>query len=109
MKKAKLLAPRNSAREILSDSDAQRMLDSGSWVIATIPKKRSAGARNQENYMRRKLDAGFKKLEILLPEHVYNSLRARRQEGEPMAMVVERLLIESSGDNGENSQVDTHN
>lgn len=109
MKKARLLAPRNMAREILSDVDAQRMLDSGSWVIATIPKKPTAGARNQRNYMRRRLAAGFRKLEILIPERVYAALHARRQEGESMASLLERLLAESSGDNDKNSKSDTHN
>jgi hypothetical protein len=99
-----LLAPRNAAREILSDSDAERMLSSGSWVIAKIPKKQSAGARNQKNYMRRRLEAGYRKLEVLLPAHVYRALHVRQQDGESMAMVVERLLAESSVDNDKEGQ-----
>lgn len=105
MKKATLLAPRNAAREILSEPDAQRMLDSGSWVVATIPKKQSSGARNQANYMRRRLEAGYRKLEVLLPEHVYSALHERRHDGESMAMVVERLLAESSDDIDEEGQL----
>ena len=97
MKKAKLLAPRNMAREVLSDTDAQRMLDSGSWVIATIPKKRSTGARNQENYVRRKLEAGYRKLHVLLPEHVYRELYARLHDDEAISSLLERLL--SASDN----------
>lgn len=108
MKKAKLLAPRNAAREVLSDTDAQRMLDSGSWVIATIPRKRTAGARNQQNYMRRKLDAGHRMLHTLLPDHVFNELHARLHAGESMASLLERLLSESVADNGENQLVHTN-
>lgn len=104
MKKATLLAPRNAAREILSEADAQRMLDSGSWVIATIPKKPTAGARNQRAYMQRRLAAGFKKLETLLPERVYDALAAMRREGESTAELIARL-IESSDDNDETRQV----
>ncbi|MGQ7959893.1 hypothetical protein ACUTAF_19610 [Pseudomonas sp. SP16.1] len=108
MKKATLLAPRNSAREILSDSDAQRMLDSGSWVIATVPKKPTAGAVNQRNYMRRRLEDGYRKLEVLLPEHVHGALYARRLEGESLAELLERLLAETPDDSADKSQVGGH-
>lgn len=100
--KAKLLAPRNAAREIMSETDAQRMLDSGSWVIATIPKKRSARAINQQNYMRRRLEAGYRKLEILLPEHIHNILHSRLREGETYAELVTRIILLTSDDNSEN-------
>ena len=105
MKKPTLLAPRNSAREILSDTDAERMLASGSWVIATVPKKRTAHAKTQQAYMRRRLAAGYKKLELLLPEPVFDSLQAKRREGESMAELLERLISLTSDDNDENSQV----
>lgn len=108
MKKAKLLAPRNMAREILSDTDAQRMLDSGSWVIATIPRKRSAGAKRQEAYMRRRLETGYRILHTLLPDHVFAELRARLHEGESLAELVERLLAESIADNSEKGKVRTY-
>lgn len=101
MKKAKLLAPRNMAREVLSDTDAQRMLDSGSWVLATIPKKRSARAINQQNYMRRRREAGYRKLEILLPEYAHDILHSMQRDGETMAELVERLILLSSDDNSE--------
>ena len=95
MKKGKFLAPRNAAREILSDSDAQRMLDSGSWVIATIPKKPTRHSIAQKEFEQRRREAGFRKLQVLLPEHVFGALNSRRQEGESMAMLLERLISES--------------
>lgn len=104
MKKATLLAPRNAAREMLSEVDIQRLLDSGSWVIATIPKKPTAGAINQRNYFQRRLEAGFRKFQVLLPEHVFNALHGRRHKGETVAEMLERLLAESDTDNEENSK-----
>lgn len=104
MKKAKLLAPRNSAREILSESDAERMLQSGSWVLAVIPKKATAGAKRQSDYWRRRLEAGYKKLQVLLPERVFNSLQAKRRDGETLAGMLERLLSESDSDSDKNSR-----
>jgi len=101
MKKPTLLAPRNSAREILSDTDAERMLQSGSWVIATIPKKRTARAKTQQAYMRRRLAAGYKKLEFLVPEHVYHALQSRQRDGESLAELLERLISLTSDDNDE--------
>lgn len=108
MKKAKLLAPRNMAREILSESDAERMLQSGSWVIASIPKKRTAGARNQANFFRRRLDAGYRKLQVLLPNHVFNSLQAKRRDGETLASLLERLLFESDSNSDKKPKLSAH-
>src|SRR3990167_1344247 len=95
MNKAKLLAPRNTAREVMSESDAERMLQSGSWVIATIPKKRSAGAKRQSDYWQRRLEAGYRKLQVILPDHVFHELHARLHAGETLALMLERLLSES--------------
>lgn len=93
MKKARLLAPRNMAREILSDTDAQRMLDSGSWVLAAIPKKQSAVAKRQREFWRRREAAGYKKLLLILPGHVVDELHVLQREGETMAELVERLML----------------
>ena len=108
MKKATLLAPRNSAREILSDTDAQRMLDSGSWVIATVPKRPTAGAINQRKFKRRRAEAGYRRLDIMLTKQVFNALQARRQSGESLAALIKRLL-ELPDDDGKESRDDTHN
>jgi len=98
--KAKLLAPRNMAREILSDVDAQRMLDSGSWVIAAIPKPVTPGAKRQRKFKRRRAEAGYKRLEVLLSERIFDVLQARRQKGESLAELIKRLL-ELPGDTAE--------
>lgn len=92
MKKATLLAPRNAAREILSDSDAERMLSSGSWVIAKIPKSVTPNAKRQRKFKRQRAEAGFKRLEVLLAAQVFNSLQARLQKGESLAALIKRLL-----------------
>lgn len=108
MKKATLLAPRNMAREILSEVDAQRMLDSGSWVLAVIPKKTTPAMKRQRKFRRNRIAAGYRRFEVLLPEHVHNALHALRREGETVAKMVERL-IGLSGNTDENSKSGTHN
>lgn len=90
--KAKLLAPRNSAREILSDVDARRMLESGSWVLVTIPKPESLGVKRQRKFRRRHTDEGFKRLDFWVSEDVFNELQARRCDGESLAVLIKRLL-----------------
>lgn len=100
MKKGQLIAPRNVAREVLPGVDMQRLLDSGSWVIVNLPKKPTRHSIAQRDYMQRRFAAGYKKLEILLPEHVYSFLQSRLRDGESMAELVERLIL-STGDNNQ--------
>lgn len=92
MKKGQLLAPRNMAREILSEADAERMLQSGSWIIATIPKKTTPAMARQRKFRRNRITAGYRRFEVLLPEHVHSALHALRREGETVAKMVERLI-----------------
>lgn len=108
MKKPKLLAPRNSAREITSEVDAERMLASGSWVLAVVPRKPSPATKSQRKFRRNRIQAGYRRFDVLLPEHVFNALHAQRREGETFAQMVERL-IRLSGDIDENSEMETHN
>lgn len=92
MKKGILIAPRNAAREVLPGVDMQRLLDSGSWVIATVPKKPSAHCIAQREYKQRQLEAGYRDFHTLLPAPVFNRLRAMLHEGETFSELVERLL-----------------
>jgi hypothetical protein len=92
MKKGQLLAPRNTAREILSDVDAQRMLDSGSWVYAVLPKKSTPAMKAQRKFRRNRIAAGYRRFEVLLPERVHNALHALQREDETFAQLVERLI-----------------
>ncbi|UVJ44992.1 hypothetical protein NVV94_05260 [Pseudomonas sp. LS1212] len=109
MKKGQLLAPRNMTREVLSDADVANLLASGSWVLATIPKKPSAHVINQRNFFRRRLEAGYREFKVLLAEPIFNELRARLLEGETFAELVERLLTESTPDNDKKPIVDIQN
>ena len=95
MKKAQLLAPKMATREMVDGPDLERMLASGSWVIATIPKKPTARAKTMRQFRSRRLAAGYRRFEVLLPEHIYNALHALRQDGETFVKLFERLL---SGD-----------
>lgn len=107
MKKGILIAPRNATREVLSGVDMQRLLDSGSWLIATAPKKPTRHSVTQKEFEQRRREAGFRKLQVLLPEPIFNKLRASLREGETLALLLERLLAET--DNDDTSMVDAHN
>lgn len=104
MKEPVLIAPRSSCKEMVPSPDLDRYLESGSYVKASLPKKRSAGAKRQEAYMRRRLETGYRILHTLLPDHVFAELRARLREGESFAELVERLLAESIADSSEKGQ-----
>lgn len=108
MQKAILIVPAKFAREMVPNADTDQKLASGSYLLATVPKKPTAHAIAQRNYLRRRFVAGYKKLEILLPEHVYSLLQSRLREGESMASLLERLLVESSDDNDKNHISDRH-
>jgi hypothetical protein len=98
VKKPKYVAPRMYVREMVDGPDLDRMLASGSHVLAVLPKKPSAHCIAQKEYLQRRFAAGYKKLEILLPEHFYSFLQSRLRDGESMASLLERLIL-SSGDN----------
>lgn len=102
--KPKLIAPRMTVREMVEGPDLERMLASGSWYLATKPKKPSRHLIAQNEYMQRRIAAGYKNLKVLLPEPVFNELRLRLREGETFAELVERLL--SIPDNDQVSMVD---
>lgn len=92
MKKPILIAPRSVTREILPGADAERMLASGSWVLATLPKPVSSGAQRQRKYRHHRAEEGCKRLDVLLSERIFNALQAKRRKGESLAAMIERLL-----------------
>jgi hypothetical protein len=92
MKKPMLIAPVMTAREMMDGPDLDRLLASGSWAIATLPKKPSPHVIAQRDYIRRQLAAGYRKFHCLLPDTVFNELRLRLRAGETFAELVERLL-----------------
>lgn len=92
MQKTILLVPTKFAMEMLPNADTEQKLASGSYLIATKPKKLTANAIAQREFKRRRSDAGFKKLDILLEEQIYNALLARRRDGETLAEIIKRLI-----------------
>lgn len=92
MKKPKYVAPRMYVREMLDGPDLERMLASGSHVLAVLPKKPSDVALRQREFVRRREAAGYKHFHVLLPAHVYSLLLSCLREGETQAELVERLL-----------------
>jgi len=92
MQKTTLVVNRKFVREMLPGADLDRMLASGDNLVAVKPKKPSAHAIAQKEYLRRKRDSGFKKLEILLPADVHALLLSGLREGESTASLLARLL-----------------
>lgn len=90
--KTKLLVPAMYAREMIDGPDLDRYLASGSYLIGTRPKKPSAVLERQRKFQRRRAEAGYKILRVLLPGYVFNALHAELKDGETIAELVERLI-----------------
>jgi len=94
MKKPVLIAPRSACKEMQPGPDLQRYLDSGSYVQASLPPaKVKAVTKRQREFQRRRREAGYKKVLLILPGHVVDELHAMQQEGESYAELVERLML----------------
>lgn len=104
MQKTILLVPAMYGREMLPNADTEQKLASGSYLIATKPKKPTRHSVTQKEFEQRRREAGYKKLQVLLPEPVFNKLRARLHGEETLASLLERLLAET--DNHQLSLVD---
>lgn len=87
-----LLVPAMYAKEMVPNADTEQKLAGGSYLIAAKPKKPSAHCIAQREYKQRQLEAGYRDFHTLLPEPVFNRLRAMLHKGESMAELVERLL-----------------
>lgn len=92
MQKPTLVVNRKFVREMLPGADLDRMLATGDNLIAVKPKEPSRHSVTQKQYKQRRLDAGFKDLHFLLPEPIFNKLRASLHRGETFAELIERLL-----------------
>lgn len=92
MKKPVLLVPRQSVREILSPGDAARMLASGSWCVAVLPKPRRRSTRKVAAFRQRRKEKGFRYLHVMLRGEVIDALHAQKHGDETLADVIGRLL-----------------
>jgi hypothetical protein len=106
--KSVLIVPAKYATEMFMNADVEQKLASGSYLIATRPKKPTANTLAQRAFKRRRGEAGFKKLEALLDQQIYNALQARRQDSETIAGLIERL-INLPDNNDQISMVDAQN
>lgn len=106
--KTKLLVPAMYAREMIDGPDLDRYLASGSYLIGTRPKKPTDHAIAQRAFKQRRSEAGFKRLDVLLDEQIYNALMARRRDGESLAAIIKRLL-NLPDDNDQTSMVGADN
>ena len=93
MKKPKLLVPAMYAREMIDSPDLDRLLASGSYVVATRPKKPTDVTKRQRLFRQRRLAAGYRSLGVLLEEDIYSALLAARKDGESLAALIKRLLL----------------
>lgn len=92
MQKTTLVVNRKFVREMLPGADLDRMLASGDNLVAVRPRKQSAVAKRQRLFRDRRIAEGFKRLDVLLDEQIYNALLARRRNGESFAALIKRLL-----------------
>ena len=92
MQKTILLVPTMYAREMVPNADTEQKLASGSYLIGVKPKKQSAVAKRQRLFRDRRIADGFKRLDVLIDEQIYNALLARRRSGESFAALIKRLL-----------------
>lgn len=94
MKPPVWIAPRNACRDMQPGPDLQRLLDSGSYVKASVATVKTRDVtKRQRAFLRRRREAGYWKMQVLLPPHVADALHALQQDGETMAELVERLLL----------------
>jgi hypothetical protein len=93
MQKTIFLVPTKYAQEMLPNADTDQKLASGSYMIGVKPKKLTANAIAQRAFKRQRGEAGYKRLDVLLEDKIYNALLAKRQEGETFAQLVARLLL----------------
>ena len=80
------------ARSAVMNADIKHGLETGRYLLAVKPRKPSRHLIAQREYLQRKRDDGFKKLEVLLPADVYALLQSGLREGESTASLLERLL-----------------
>lgn len=89
-----LIAPRTACIEMIPGPDLQRYLDSGSYVRASLPPaKVKEVTKRQREFQRRRREAGYKKVLLTLPGHIYEELHRQQREGETLSQLVERLLL----------------
>lgn len=91
MKKTVLVAPRQAVREV-APNDLDRLLASGSWCRVNSNKPESANVRNERRYRDCRIKAGGKRLDMWISKKAFESLLAKRLEGETMIATLERLL-----------------
>lgn len=87
-----LLVPAKFAVEMMPNADTEAKLASGSYLIAIRPKKPTYNTLAQRAFKRRRGEAGFKRLDVLLEDEIYSALLAQRHDGESFAGLVKRLL-----------------
>lgn len=92
MKKPILLVPRNAAREMLPGPDTERLLASGSWLVASKPKPQTDDARRMDSWRERRKAEGCRQIYLRVPGSVYEAAKAVQRDGETLAQLFARLV-----------------
>ena len=87
-----LIAPRMACREMLPGPDLDRLVDGGSYVQANMPKKRSKHSGEQRSFHRKRIEAGYRQMKLLLKPGLLEALHALRLPGESLAELLERMV-----------------
>lgn len=90
--KVMLIAPRNMVREMTSEADVERLLQSGSWCRVAGTKPISKGAAWQRQFRARNRLLGFKWFTVWLPPETFAALVAVKRQDEDFAELIKRLL-----------------
>ncbi|MHC8382653.1 hypothetical protein [Pseudomonas sp. LB3P14] len=85
-------------RSVMMNADIKNGLESGRFYLAVKPRKPSRHSVTQKEFEQRRRDAGFRKLQVLVPEPIFNKLRDRLHGDETLALLLERLLAETDSD-----------
>ncbi|OPK06782.1 hypothetical protein [Pseudomonas sp. VI4.1] len=92
-------------RGMVMNQDVTNGLESGRFYLAIKVKKPTAKTKSMRQFRNRRLEAGYRRFEVLLPAHIYDALYSLRREGETFIKMFERLL---SGDIDQTSMAQTH-
>lgn len=80
-------------RTVVSEAALAASL-AGGWKIVTEPKPPTTpAAKRQKLYRQRRRDAGFRRLNVLLPVEAHEAILAVQRSGETLADTLKRLAV----------------
>lgn len=95
MKKAVLIAPRSACKEMVPSPDMDRLLSSGSWLLAA-PKAKTKKAAEMRALRRGRRADGWASMTLWFTLEQFAAIKAALLPGEDYASLVLRLLEQRS-------------